>query len=121
MGGTSETRASILTAYLSEANEEELVVGEAKGWESLLLPVLFQPVLIRLEVEERDGLRGGTDPTAACHSAPAPQPYPVGSLEPPIISDVLPEGVLAIDSLPIDGVVAVLLHHACCLPLEGLH
>lgn len=58
MGGTPKTRASILTAYLREADEEELVVGEAKGRESLLLPVLFQPVLIRLEVEEHDGLRG---------------------------------------------------------------
>lgn len=35
--------------YLSKANEEELVVGEAERWEGFLIPILFQPVLICLE------------------------------------------------------------------------
>lgn len=53
--------------------------------------------------------------------SPALWSYPVGGLEAPIVGDVLPEGVFAIDCLTIDSVVAILLYHACCLMLEGLH
>lgn len=71
-----------------------------------------------------------TDEEAEAHRAAAtcPSPavrgagsYPIGRLEAPVVGDVLPEGVAAVHGLPVHAVVAVLLHHALCLPLESLH
>ena len=76
MGGTPKTRASILAAYLREADEKELVVGEAQGLESLLLPILSQPILIRLEVEEYDGLRGRHRPNRSVPPVLSPAALP---------------------------------------------
>jgi len=74
----SKTRASTLAAhhqvtYLGKANEEELVVGEAEGWQGFLIPILLQPVLIRLETREHSGLGDNTNPTVP--PAASPQPH----------------------------------------------
>lgn len=45
----------------------------------------------------------------------------VSSLEPTVVGDVLPQGVSSIQRLLVDAVIAVLLHHALGLLLEGLH
>lgn len=47
--------------------------------------------------------------------------HPVGGLQPAVVCDVLPQGVLSIHRLLVDAVVPVLLHHALGLLLEGLH
>lgn len=59
--------------YLGKANEEELVVGEAEGWQDFLIPVLFQPVLICLETRRSPAGSGDTTyPTTLCHSLHLP-------------------------------------------------
>lgn len=78
MEGTSKTSITLTACgwetYLCEANEEELVVGEAKGREGFLFPVLFQPVLIRLEAEEHSGFRGWHGPSHSTPPATWPRP-----------------------------------------------
>lgn len=46
--------------------------------------------------------------------------HPVGGLQPAVVRDVLPQRVLSVQRLLVDAVVAVLLHHALGLLLEGL-
>lgn len=116
--------------YLGKSHKEELVVGEPHGWQLLLLPVLSQPCFVRL------GLSTGVESLSgpAHHLHPAPYPpgrvglnhqkagqatHVVGSLKPPIVSNVLPQSLAAIELLPIDLVLAVLLLHAGRVILEG--
>lgn len=47
--------------------------------------------------------------------------HPVGGLQPAVVRDVLPQGVLSVQRLLVDAVISVLLHHALSLLLEGLH
>lgn len=79
MEGTSKTSITLTACgwetHLCEANEEELMVGEAEGREGFLFPVLFQPVLIRLEAEEHSGFTGdGTAPATPHLLPPGPGP-----------------------------------------------
>lgn len=59
--------------------------------------------------------------TQSWPSAPGERTYPVGSLESPVVRDVLPEGVPPIHGLSVHTVVVILLYHALGLLLECLH
>lgn len=45
----------------------------------------------------------------------------VGRLQPPVVGDVLPQRLLSIDVLPVDGVAVVLLRHTLGPLAERLH
>lgn len=105
--------------YLREAHKEELMVGEPQGWQALLLPILLQPGLVRLQ--ERRPEDPGRDRQAWGSASPRDGgTHIVGCLEPTVVGDVLAQRLPAIDFLAVDGVAAILLRHARCPVLEGL-
>lgn len=61
--------------YLCEANEEELVVGEAESWECFFIPILFQPVLICLKTGEHRRLRRQHKSHHTMSPFESPQPH----------------------------------------------
>lgn len=115
--------------YLGKSHKEELVIGEPHSWQALLLPVLPQPRFVSLQSGTRVASPSGL--THHCHLLPTPPhrwasatggppaTHIIGSLKSPIVSDVLSQCLAAVEPLPVDLVLAVLLLHAGCVVPEG--
>lgn len=119
--------------YLGKSHKEELVIGEPHSWQLLFLPVLSQPRFVSL-----GSGTGAASPSGLAHHlhplpsppqppwAGGPQPpeagqatHIIGSLKPPVVSDVLPQRLAAVEPLPVDLVLAVLFLHAGRVVPEG--
>lgn len=111
------TEVTGLRSHLGKANEEELVVGQVDSRKSLLVSVPLDPRLVGLEDIEEVTVIGscGGAITTCVHT------HVIRRLQPSVVSDVFSERLFPVDVLPVDGVAAVLIHHALRPLTERLH